>query len=234
MWPEHSSAQYDLDLEAIRSQVLLMGGLLEQQFRDAIRALLSGNVELAEKVIRTDDEINELDKGLDSACTQLILKRQPVAGDLRAIMATTKVVIDLERIGDEIIKVGQSATKLQNQNALISSNYEAFQVIADNAGRMLHAALDAYARMDRDLAIKLIAMDAVVDHEYHEMKRRLIAFMMDQPQTVPAAFEVISAAKSIERVADHSTNIAEYVINMIEGKDIRHANFEALYPERPV
>lgn len=234
MWPEHSSKQYDLDLEAIRSQVLLMGGMIEQQFRDAMAAFLNGNVEQAAKVIEKDAEINQLEIGLDSACTQLIVKRQPAANDLRTVMATTKVITDLERIGDEITKIGRSAKNMQSRSTLLVNNYESIQVIADHAGRMLHDALDAFARMDRDLAIRLIGYDAVVDHEFHEMMRRLIAYMGEEPQIIPAALDLLWAAKAIERVGDHSTNIAEYVIYVVEGKDIRHTDFDTLYPERPV
>lgn len=234
MWPEHSSKQYDLDLEAIRSQVLLMGGLIEQQFRDAMDALLSGNMEQATKVIERDAEINRLEIGLDSACTQLIVKRQPAANDLRTVMATTKVITDLERIGDEITKIGRSAKNMQSRSTLLVNNYESIKVIADHAGRMLHDALDAFARMDRDLAIRLIGFDAVIDHEFHEMMRRLVAYMGEEPQTIPAALDILWAAKAVERVGDHSTNIAEYVIYVVEGKDIRHTDFDTLYPERPV
>lgn len=234
MWAEHSSKQYDLDLEAIRSQVLLMGGLIEEQFKDAMTAFFAGNVEQAQTVIDRDDEINQLEIGLDSALTQLIVKRQPAANDLRNVMATTKVITDLERIGDEITKIGRSAKNMQTRGTLLVNNYEALRVIADHAGRMLHDALDAFARMDRDLAIKLIALDAVIDHEFHEMMRRLVDYMGQEPKTIPAALDLLWAAKAIERVGDHSTNIAEYVIYIVEGTDIRHRDFDTLYPERPV
>jgi phosphate transport system protein len=231
---EHSSKQYDLDLEAIRSRVLLMGGLVEKQFRDAMASFLTGDVELAEKVMRNDEEVNRLEVSLDSICTHLIVKRQPAANDLRTVMATTKVITDLERIGDEVTKIARSAKNIQSRSTLIINNYASIKLIADHAVRMLHDALDAFARMDRDLAIRLIGLDAVIDHEFHEMMRNLITFMTEEPQTISAALDLLWAAKAIERVGDHSTNIAEYVIYVVEGKDIRHTDYTSLFPERPI
>ena len=234
MWTEHSSKQYDLDLEAIRSQVLLMGGLIEKQFREAMAAFLSGDIVRAEKVIRGDEEINRLEVALDGACSQLIVRRQPAANDLRTVMATSKVITDLERIGDEITKIARSGRDMQSRNTLIINNFQSIKVIGDHAGGMLHDALDAFARKDRDLAIKLMGMDKVIDHEFHEMMRSLITYMTDEPQTIAPALDILWAAKAIERVGDHSTNIAEYVIYVVEGRDIRHMDYMKMFPERPL
>ena len=229
---EHSSKQYDLDLEAIRSQVLLMGGLIERQFKDAMTALLTGDIGKAEKVIRGDDEINRLEVELDKSCAQLIVRRQPAANDLRTVMATSKVITDLERIGDEITKIARSARDMQSRDTKDIVDFQTLKLISDYAATMLHDALDAFARMDRELAFKIIGMDSVVDHEFHEMMRSLIACMTDDPKTIVPSLDMLWAAKAIERVGDHSTNIAEYVVYVVEGRDIRHKDFDAMFPER--
>lgn len=227
----HLSKQYDQDLEAIRSRVLLMGGLVESQFRDAMESLHQDSVELAEKVVRTDAEINQLEVILDSACTNLIVRRQPAANDLRTVMATTKVITDLERIGDEVTKIARSAKNLQSRSALMVNNYQTLRNIADVAGSMLHDALDAFARLDRDLAMNLISRDDTLDHQFHAMMRSLITYMMEEPRTISASLDLLWIAKAIERIGDHSTNLAEQVIYIVDGKDIRHTDQAAGKPE---
>ena len=225
MTADHLSKQYDQDLEAIRSRVLLMGGLVESQFSDAMEALHEGSLELAEKVLQSDVEINRLEVSLDNACTQLIVRRQPAANDLRTVMATTKVITDLERIGDEATKIARSARNLQNREVNIVNHFETIKVIADTASGMLHDALDAFARLDRELALRLIGRDALIDHEFNAMMLDLIECMTKEPTTVSASLDLLWAAKAIERIGDHSTNVAEQVIYIVEGKDIRHTDY---------
>ncbi len=222
---EHLSKQYDQDLEMIRSRVLLMGGLVENQFRDAMNSLHEGSIELAEKVLRSDVEINQLEVSLDSACTNLIVRRQPAANDLRTVMATTKVITDLERIGDEASKIARSAKSLQSRSTPSKDYYETIKVIADTASGMLHDALDAFARLDKELAIKLIGRDALIDREFHAMMPKLIDYMTGEPPIIGATLDLLWIAKSIERIGDHSTNVAEHVIYIVEGKDVRHTDF---------
>jgi phosphate transport system protein len=222
---EHLSKQYDQDLEMIRSRVLLMGGLVENQFRDAMESLHQGSIDLADKVIQSDVEINRLEVSLDSACTNLIVRRQPAANDLRTVMATTKVITDLERIGDEATKIARSVKSLQSRTPVIKDYYDTIKVIAETAGGMLHDALDAFARLDKELAIRLIGRDALIDHEFHAMMRNLIDYMTGDPPIIGASLDLLWIAKSIERIGDHSTNVAEHVIYIVEGKDIRHTDF---------
>jgi phosphate transport system protein len=215
-----------MDLEAIRSKVLLMGGLVESQFNDAIACFRSGNIEQADHVIKGDEEVNRLEVLLDDTCSHLIVKRQPAANDLRTVMATLKVITDLERIGDESTKIARTAKNLHERGIAAGFNpYESIRVIANNTADLLHDALDAFARLDEKHAAKIIAQDEVVDHEFRSILRSLITFMMEDPRTISTAIDTLWIAKAIERIGDHAKNIAEYVIYVVEGKDIRHTTY---------
>jgi len=222
---EHSSKQYDLDLEGIRSKVLTMGGLVESQFQDAMACFRTGDAERAEQVIKADEGVNRLEVSLDDTCSHLIVKRQPTANDLRTVMATVKVITDLERIGDEATKIARAAKNIQGRGVTTINHYETVRVIATVASDMLHDALDSFARLDEKQALKLIAQDEVVDHEFRSIMRNLITFMMEDPRTISAALDTLWVAKAIERIGDHAKNIAEYVIYVVEGKDIRHTDY---------
>ncbi len=222
MMGEHSSKKYDEELEAIRSKVLLMGGIVETQFLDAMTCFRIGNLERAERVMREDDTVNQLEVQLDDACSHLIVRRQPTANDLRTVMATIKVITDLERIGDEATKIARVAKSLHARGAAGINHYEMVRGIANATSDMLHDALDAFARSDQQQALQLIAQDAVIDHEFRSIMRNLITFMMEDPRTISAALDTLWVAKAIERIGDHAKNIAEYVIYVVEGKDIRH------------
>lgn len=230
---EHFSKQYDMDLETIRSKVLLMGGLVENQFLDALSSFRTGNIEQADQVIRADANVNQLEVTLDDICTHLIVKRQPAANDLRTVMATLKVITDLERIGDESAKIARATKTIQERGVAPLNHYESVRVAAADASTMLHDALDAFARLDAKQAAKLLAMDAVIDHEFRSIIRNMITFMMEDPRTISAALDTLWVAKAIERIGDHATNIAEYVIYIVEGKDIRHSDYLAEKDKKP-
>lgn len=222
---EHSSKQYDMDLEAIRSKVLQMGGMVENQLNDALVSFRTGDTELADRVIKSDENVNRLEVTLDDTCSHLIVKRQPAANDLRTVMATIKVITDLERIGDEATKIARATKNLQERSIASINHYETVRIIASSAAGMLHDALDAYARLDEKQATKLIVQDAEVDHEFRAIMRTLITFMMEDPRTISTALDTLWVAKAIERIGDHAKNIAEYVIYVVEGKDIRHTDY---------
>jgi phosphate transport system protein len=215
-----------MDLEAIRSKVLLMGGLVENQFNDAISAFRSGNIAQAEQVIKADENVNRLEVTLDDTCSHLIVKRQPAANDLRTVMATIKVITDLERIGDEATKIARSAKNLHDRGTVgVLNHYESVRVLASSTADFLHDALDAFARLDDKQAAKIISQDAAIDHEFRSIMRTMITFMMEDPRTISAALDTLWVAKAIERIGDHAKNIAEYVIYIVEGKDIRHTDY---------
>jgi phosphate transport system protein len=223
---DHSSKQYDMDLEAIRSKVLLMGGLVEKQFNDAILCFRTGDLALAEQVIKGDDNVNRLEVTLDDTCSHLIVKRQPAANDLRIVMATLKGITDLERVGDEAAKIARTAKNLHERGTVgVLNHYEAVRVLAANTASLLHDALDAFARLDDRQAAKIIAQDEAIDHEFRSIMRTMITFMMEDPRTISVALDTLWVAKAIERIGDHAKNIAEYVIYVVEGKDIRHTDY---------
>jgi phosphate transport system protein len=219
---EHSSKQYDNELEAIRSKVLLMGGIVETQFTDAMTCFRVGDIEHADRVIAGDDAVNQLEVSLDDACSHLIVRRQPTANDLRTVMATIKVITDLERIGDEAAKIARMSKNLHSRGVVGVNHYEMVRTIASETTDMLHDALDSFARLDGKQALALIAHDVVIDHEFRSIMRNLITFMMEDPRTISSALDTLWVAKAIERIGDHAKNIAEYVIYVVEGKDIRH------------
>jgi phosphate transport system protein len=220
---EHSSKKYDEELEGIRSKVLLMGGMVETQFEEALNCFRVANHEGASKVIADDHAVNQLEVQLDDACSHLIVRRQPAANDLRTIMATIKVITDLERIGDESTKIARTAKNLHERGIIAFNHFEMVRTISRATGDMLHDALDAFARQDGRAAVQIIAQDDVIDYEFGTIMRNLITFMMEDPRTISSALDTLWVAKAIERVGDHAKNIAEYVIYIVEGKDIRHS-----------
>ncbi|MET0981166.1 MAG: phosphate signaling complex protein PhoU [Telluria sp.] len=220
---EHSSKQYDNELEAIRSKVLLMGGMVETQFEEALNCFRVGDSAKAEKVMADDHAVNQLEVQLDDACSHLIVKRQPTANDLRTVMATIKVITDLERIGDEASKIARTAKGLHERGVTGFAHYDIIRSIGKGTTELLHDALDAFARLDGKQALSIIAGDEVIDHEFRTILRNLITFMMEDPRTISSALDTLWVAKAIERIGDHAKNIAEYVIYVVEGRDIRHS-----------
>ena len=222
---EHSSRQYELDLEAIRSKVLLMGGVVEKQFQDAMICFRNLNEHEADRIIAADLEVNQMEVALDDACSHLIVKRQPAANDLRTVMATTKALTDLERIGDEATKIARAARTMHQRGMTPIAHEEIVRVMADTAADLLHDALDAFARLDEKQATRLILQDEIIDHEFRSVMRNVITFMMEDPRTISASLDTLWVAKAIERIGDHAKNIAEYVVYIVEGKDIRHTDY---------
>jgi phosphate transport system protein len=220
---EHLSKQFDAELEAIRSRVLEMGGLVESQIRGALDALTSGDRALADTVIANDHRVNAMEVALDGDCSQVIVKRQPAANDLRLILAITKTVTDLERIGDEAQKIARMAKSI-HERAVDGRSPRSVEVrhVAEIALAMLRRALDAFARLDVAAATDVIRDDAAIDSEFRAILRQLITYMMEDPRTISTALEIIWIAKAIERIGDHSKNMAEQVIYIVKGTDVRH------------
>ncbi|MDB5991793.1 MAG: phoU [Herbaspirillum sp.] len=233
MTGDHSSKQYDTDLEAIRSKVQLMGGLVERQFEEAMGSFRVGDNEQAERVIAADEVVNRLEVELDDACSHLIVRRQPTANDLRVVMATIKIITDLERVGDEATKIARTSLHLHKRGVGLVAHYETVRSIADLASDMLRGSLDALARLDEKQARDLIAHDAIIDHGFRNITRNLATFMMEDPRTISTSIDTMWVAKAIERIGDHAKNIAEYVIYVVEGKDIRHSGDYAATEKTP-
>ena len=222
---EHSSKQYDADLETIRSRVLEMGGLVEAQIRRALEALSSGERAISDEVIANDHRINGMEVSLDGDCSQVIVKRQPAANDLRLILAITKIVTDLERIGDEAQKIARMAKSI-HERGLDGRAPHTVEVrhAAEVALAMLRQALDAFARLDVASAAEVIRDDAAIDSEFRSILRQLITYMMEDPRTISSALDVVWVAKAIERMGDHAKNMAEQVIYIVKGTDVRHVD----------
>ncbi len=224
---EHASKQYDLDLGSIRSRVLAMGGLVESQIRRALEAFGSGERALIEQVIADDHRVNAMEVALDGDCSQVIVKRQPAAGDLRMIFAITKTVTDLERIGDEAPKMARMAKNIQERGGAQAAPLVQVRHAAEAAISMLRRTLDCFARLDAEAAMEVIRDDAGIDTEFRSILRQLITYMMEDPRTISTALEIVWIAKAIERIGDHAKNMAEYVIYIVKGTDVRHTRIDA-------
>jgi len=222
---EHASKQYDLDLDSIRSRVLQMGGLVESQIHRALDALGSGDRTLIDEIIAEDHRVNAMEVALDGDCSQVIVRRQPAANDLRMILAITKTVTDLERMGDEAQKIARMARSIHARGSTQPPPHSVdVRHAAEVALSMLRRALDAFARLDVAAAAEVIRDDAAIDSEFRSVLRQLITFMMEDPRTISTALEIIWIAKAIERIGDHAKNMAEYVIYIVKGTDIRHTD----------
>ena len=225
---EHISRQFDAELESIRANVLQMGGLVESQIISAVESLLNSDVPLMQRVIEDDHRVNALEVKIDEACSHVIARRQPTAGDLRMIMTVVKTITDLERIGDEAEKIARMATLLSQKNAPNPPRNQEVKHAADVAVEMLRKSLDAFARLDVALAAEVVRRDAQVDEEFRAIMRYLITFMMEDPRTISTSLEILFVAKAIERIGDHAKNIAEYVIYMVKGRDVRHVTIDEI------
>ena len=231
MHPEHIFKQYDADLEAIRASVLKMGGLVEAQIADAVEALVSGDLELADRVVADDLKVNAMEVRIDEDCARLIARRQPIASDLRIIIMVIKTITDLERIGDEAEKIARMAKLVHTSDRLSLPRFGDIKAMSEVALGMLRQALDGFARLDCSNCAEIARADDRVDDTFRGVLRQLITFMMEDPRTISTALEVLFAAKAIERMGDHAKNMSEYVIYMIRGKDVRHTSVEEIERE---
>jgi phosphate transport system protein len=219
---DHTSKNFDLELESLRTRVLQMGGMAEQQVRKAMEGLYSGDQPLLENVIRDDDRINQMEIEIDALCNQVIARRQPTAIDLRMIVSVLKAIADLERVGDKARKIARLGIALIQQPATGTLNVE-LNHMADTSLKMLRLALDGFARLDVSVVGEAMYLDDSVNTEYQAVARQLITYMMEDPRTITRSLDILSIAKAIERIGDHATNIAEYVVYMIKGLNVRHA-----------
>jgi phosphate transport system protein len=217
----HILSRFNADLEGIRSGVLQMGGLVEQQLHDGVKALYSGDGRLGEEVARLDHKVNAMEVAIDEDCSRILATRGPTASDLRLIVAIIKTITDLERIGDEAEKLGNIASRLATLDRP-TDRYREIKHIGDQVADMVHGALDAFARMDTDAALAVARRDRVVDEEYEALQRQCITFMMEDPRAIRRALDILWVARALERIGDHAKNICEYVVYMVLGKDIRH------------
>jgi phosphate transport system protein len=228
---EHTSKQFDAELEAVRARVLQMGGLVEDQIVRALDALARGDTVLAALVVEDDHRVNALEVTIDEDCGTIIARRQPAAGDLRMLLMVVKTITDLERIGDEAAKIARMTQLIYESDRRYIPRAADVKHVADLALGMLRNALDAFARLDLAVAAKVVRQDERVDDEFRLIIRQLITFMMEDPRTISHAIEILFIAKAIERIGDHAKNMSEYVVYMVKGKDVRHTGVEAIERE---
>lgn len=227
---QHISQQFNAELEDIRNRVLAMGGLVEQQIADALTAIVEGDERMADIVISNDYKVNAMEVALDEECNRVLARRQPAAGDLRLVMAVIKTITDLERIGDEAERIARMALHVAGSDDPRSHPVQ-IQHLGDQVRNMVHNALDAFARMDTELAVQIWREDFKVDKEYEAIVRQLITYMMEDPRSIPRVLDIMWAARSIERIGDRARNICEYVIYLVKGKDVRHTSLEHMEAE---
>ena len=221
----HTSSRFNEDLERIRASVLEMGGLVERQLRDALVAIESGDSEVIIAMAEQELRINQMERSIDEDCSQVLATRSPAATDLRLLIAVLKTITDLERIGDEGEKVATIAVHMAGAERP-RTRYRELRHIGALVTAMVREGLDAFARLDTDLAFKVARRDRTVDEEYEAIQRQCITFMMEDPRTIRRALDVMWVVRSLERIGDHAKNICEYVIYTVHGKDVRHTRLE--------
>ena len=224
---EHSSSQFNDALESIRNNLMEMGGLVEKHVVDALQALLQADSALAEKVMETEDKVDKLEMLIDEECTKVLALRQPAASDLRLIIAVTKAVSDLERIGDESAKIARMGQQLAEEGES-PRGYVEVRHIGNHVRNMLRDTLDAFARFDAKKALEVAAEDKEVDLEYRSAMRSLVTFMMEDPRSISRVLNIIWSLRALERIGDHARNIGEQVIYLVEGKDVRHISVDEI------
>lgn len=219
---EHISRHFNEELEQIKTLMLEMGGKVETQVADAVLALENADSELAQTVIAREHTIDTMEMDIDEQCTTLIARRQPAATDLRMVMAVTKTIRDLERIGDEAQKIAKMAIQLSEEGGA-PKGYIEIRHIANGVRGMLNNVLDAFARYDANAAVEIRGADNQVDMDYKSAVRELITYMMEDPRSISRVINVLWALRSLERVGDHAKNICEHVVYLVKGTDIRHS-----------
>lgn len=223
----HISQQFNIELEEIKSSMLEMGGLVEKQLADALTALITADSELGSQVRELDDEVNEMELSIDESCNRILARRQPAASDLRLVMGIIKAINDLERIGDEAAKIARLAMELAEQDGS-SKGYVEVRHIGERVRHMVNMALDAFARYDAEAALAVAKEDVNVDLEYGSAMREMITYMIEDPRSITRVLNIIWALRSLERAGDHAKNIAEHVVYMVMGTDVRHAGLSSM------
>ncbi len=229
MADKHLSSQFDAELSGISSRVLTMGGAVESQVAQAMAALASFSGEAATQVLRKEEEVNAMEVRIDADLSTIIARRQPTARDLRLLIAVSKTIANLERVGDEAARVARTVQRLvaSGVSTRMRLPVQDLEVEANLATAQLRKVLDAFARLDTAAAIEVLKGDDQLDREFEGLLRKLITYMMEDPRTISSAIDLVFVAKAVERIGDHAKNIAEAIIYIVKGADVRHVGVEA-------
>ena len=228
---QHTHKQFDTELEDLREKVLLMGGKVENQLSKAIQALTKADVELSDLVIEEDNSVNNLELEIDENLSSIIARRQPIAIDLRTLLAISKITTDLERIGDESSKVARMTKLIYKSEHLQFPKVTIVKSIGNFASDMLRKSLDSFARLDVKTSFSVLESDSEVNEQFQLIIRKLITFVLEDPRTISAALELLTVAKAFERIGDHSKNISEHVVYLVKGTDVRHTSIDNVRKE---
>jgi phosphate transport system protein len=219
---KHISSQFDAELGSVSSRVLELGGLVESQIRHAVYSLSQFSIEVADQVIATEAQVNSMEVEIDRDLSSIIARRQPTARDLRLLIAISKMTANLERAGDESEKIARMVKSIINSGNSRSLPASELRIASDLASGLLRKALDAFARLDVTEAVSILKEDDLIDQEFDGFVRKLVTYMMEDPRTISASLDLLFVAKAIERIGDHSKNIAELIIYVVKGADVRH------------
>lgn len=222
MSDKHLSSQFDSELGAVSSRVMELGGLVESQIRQAVYALSEFNVDVAKQVLNTEVSVNAMEVDIDRELSSIIARRQPTARDLRLLMAISKATANLERVGDEAEKIARMVLSIINSGAPRALPSLELRVASDLASSLLRKALDAFARLDTTAALSILKEDDLIDREFDGFVRKLITYMMEDPRMISPSLDLLFLAKAVERIGDHAKNIAELIIYIVKGADVRH------------
>ena len=221
---KHLSSQFDSELNSVSARVMEMGGLVESQIRQAIFALSQFNLEVANQVMDDEAKVNAMEIEIDRELSSIIARRQPTARDLRLLIAISKTTANLERVGDEAEKIARMVCSIIDSGASRALPASELRVAADLASGLLRKALDAFARLDTAIAVQILKEDDLIDQEFDGFVRKLITYMMEDPRKISACLDLLFLAKAIERIGDHAKNIAEFIIYIVKGEDVRHTS----------
>ncbi len=225
---KHLSTQFDTELSAVSTRVMELGGLVESQIRQAIYALSQFSVDVANEVTATESRVNAMEIDIDRELSSIIARRQPTAVDLRLLIAISKATANLERVGDEAEKIARMVRSIINSGAPRSLPSLELRVASDLASGLLRKALDAFARLDTAAAVAILKEDDLIDKEFDGFVRKLVTYMMEDPRMISPSLDLLFLAKAIERIGDHAKNIAELIIYVVKGADVRHTTMEQI------
>jgi phosphate transport system protein len=228
MTDKHLSSQFDTELSAVSTRVMEMGGVVESQIRAAVYALSQFSAEVADQVLETESRVNLMEVEIDRELSTIIARRQPTARDLRLLIAISKTTANLERAGDEAERIARMVKSIIDSGEARKLPASELRIAADLASGLLRKALDAFARLDANAAVSILKEDDLIDREFGGFVRKLLTYMMEDPRTISASLNLLFVAKAIERIGDHSKNIAEFIIYVVKGADIRHISMEKI------